>query len=196
MKSILTQLWSIANQPFWLTRREFDWRRDEPSGRATLIRIDHTVRQPDIPQAFGMFVFSYMYYFILGMPLILLMNHSLAIAHWPAVLVLAANCTLRFTVKYHERIAPMVGWPIPVGRESRSVLRIMILVGFTAGVSSGLWGEHLVAKQITPQGVALALLLGMAEAFWNSKRVGGGRAYDQIERPEIEITQQTISFIE
>jgi hypothetical protein len=186
LNRLIAEIWSAINSPFWLTHTEVVREGDR------VFRIEYIARAPGAPAALLQFGFSAVYYTVLGIPVTAMLNQGFTLSHWPAMLVLAANSTLRFIVKYHERISQHIDWPYPVGRESRLVLGVMVLIGAFAGFCAGLWADHLVFGGLTNQGLGFAFLLAFVEGMWNARRVGGGRAYGSIEPPPVEIRRVQI----
>lgn len=152
----------------------------------TVFRVEEIVRAPGLVLALVQFGFALVYYTVLAIPVTAMLNQSVTLGYWPAMMVLAGNSMLRFTLKYQERISQLIDWPHAIGRESKFVWGYMMVVGAGSGLAAGLWADHLVSGVITLPGLGIAILLAMAEGFWNTNRVGGGRAYDVVEPPAIE----------
>lgn len=186
MAPVVSKLWCFVSAPFWLTRREFVQEIDPQSDSSCVVCVKRSVLEPGVLHAAFMFLFGCMYYFVLSVPVTYITAQKFTMVYWPSVLILAANSTFRFTLKYHERLAMILDWNEAVGRESYLRRAGIIFVGLAAGLSAGLSADWLISgSQFTPAGVGFACVLGVAEMIWNGKRIGGGAAYDHIELPQV-----------
>jgi len=190
-------IWVLANAPFRLRRFETDMYRDPATNEMRLTKTDYMMEVPDVILVLFMFFFACVYYGLLSLPVTWLISNQFTLRQWPAIIILAVNSTYRFVLKYQERAASLVDWGEPVGRETKLRWVIAVLVGFLAGASSGVLADWLTSYgQFTPQGVGLAVLLGVAEMVWNGKRVGGGIMYDEVEKPDIVIRKTNIVVLD
>jgi len=190
-------IWMLANAPFRLRRFETDLYRDPATNEMRLTKTDYMMEVPDVILVLFMFFFACVYYGLLSLPVTWLISNQFTLRQWPAIIILAVNSTYRFVLKYQERAASLVDWGEPVGRETKLRWVIAVLVGFLAGASSGVLADWLTSYgQFTPQGVGLAVLLGVAEMVWNGKRVGGGIMYDEVEKPDIVIRKTNIVVLD
>lgn len=197
MTGFVRFIWMLANAPFRLRRFETDLYRDPATNEMRLTKTDYMMEVPDVILVLFMFFFACVYYGLLSLPVTWLISNQFTLRQWPAIIILAVNSTYRFVLKYQERAASLVDWGEPVGRETKLRWVIAVLVGFLAGASSGVLADWLTSYgQFTPQGVGLAVLLGVAEMVWNGKRVGGGIMYDEVEKPDIVIRKTNIVVLD
>ena len=186
MRRFVECLYRATSSCFWITHTDVIEEFEDQSGERRLVRIEHRIDQLDSILVSFTFIFACVYYALLSLPVTWMIAGQITMRHWPAIVILAINSTYRFVLKYQERIASLVDWDHPVGRESRWRMSMAVLIGFLAGVGSGFLADWLIAGgKFTPQGIGFALILGTAEMIWNGKRIGGGAMYDEVEKPEV-----------